>query len=436
MNFWIFTHSMAPFDHWIDGHQERFDAWHEAGVRGIVVGYMRFTLPDGSSVPAWTPDPAVYAAHGETPPEGPRDAEREARLRQMLDSAADRGWQVMIFGAPMTPATLRDLANAFPQVSGFIVDGPGENHYELAFHHGGELFEIRPGEDGLYRSIGADLDRIGRGITSLRQSFQELTPQRVRYLAPGGTFGGLTLFDVDEDGLYWLRQRRLASQHRWQEARDAVDGVDRPMQLGGIPRTATFSPLTGQDYQLMAAGPFDLLFPKHYYWHRGFDGLYGTVARWVQRLCRWNAGLTEADALLVVENLFGLRLPGVHCLLDLELGFPQEFYDDVVAGETRRALAAVGDDAERLIFWVSTGRAPHAGDSMTSRDLHGILASARDAGMTRFLFHPDPHLRASEWRVLSSLCGTPWQERPGGWFPGGEDPSNRYSGQRQPANED
>ena len=56
--------------------------------------------------------------------------------------------------------------------------------------------------------------------------------------------------------------------------------------------------------------------------------------------------------------------------------------------------------------------------------------------MTRFLFHPDPHLSASEWRVLSSLCGNAWEERRDGWFPGGEDPSNLYSGQRQPAIED
>ena len=30
---------------------------------------------------------------------------------------------------------------------------------------------------------------------------------------------------------------------------------------------------------------FDYVFPKHYYWHRGFDGLYGTVARWVRSGC-------------------------------------------------------------------------------------------------------------------------------------------------------
>lgn len=435
MNFWIFAHDTGPFDRWMEDHETRFDAWHAAGVRGIVIGYMNFHLPDGSRVRAWTPDPQIYAEHGEAVPEGPTDPERETRLRAMLDNAAARGWQIMIFGGPMTPAHLQDQANAYPQVSGFVVDGPGENHYELAFHHGGELLEIRPGHDTAFAAIGADLDRIARGIASMRQRFHELTPNRVRYLAPGGTFGGLALFDMGEDTLYWLRQRRALSRHRWQEARAAVDAVDRPVMLGGIPRTATFSPLTGQDYEQMT-GTFDLLFPKHYYWHRGFDGLYGTVARWVQRLCRWNAGLTEADALLVVENLFGLRLPGVHSLQDLEFGFPQEFFDDVVAGETSRALAAAGGDADRLIFWVSTGRAPHAGDAMTARDLHGILNAAQGAGMTRFLFHPDPQISASEWRVLSSLCGTPWVEQPGGWFPGGEDPTNTYSGTRTPPDED
>jgi len=435
MNFWIFAHDSAPFDHWIDGHRERFDAWHEAGVRGLVIGYLRFNLPDGASVPAWKPDPAVYAAHGEPVPEGPRDIERESRLRQMLENAAERGWQIMLFGPPMTPATLQDLANAFPQVTGVIIDGPGENHYELAFHHHGELLELRPGEDDHFRGLGADVERMDRGISSLRENLHQLTPARVRYLAPGGTLAGLALFDIDEDILYWLQQRRLSSQQRWADARAAVDAVDRPLLLGGIPRTATFSALTGQDYEQMSR-PFDLIFPKHYYWHRGFDGLYGTIARWVQRLCLWNADLTEADALLVVENLFGLRLPGIHSLLDLELGFPQEFFDDVVAGETRRALAAVGGDADRVIFWVSTGRAPHAGDAMTSRDLHGILAASRDAGMTRFLYHPDPRLTASEWRVLSSMCGTPWQEQPGGWYPSGEDPDDTYSGNRVPPAED
>ena len=152
------------------------------------------------------------------------------------------------------------------------------------------------------------------------------------------------------------------------------------------------------------ASYFDIVFPKHYYWHRGFDGLYGTVARWVQRLCRWNPSLTESDAFLVVRSLFGIDLPRVDDLLDMELGFPQEFFDELVLAESERALAAVGDP-DKVIFWVSTGRSPHAGDSMGARDLHGILTASERAGARRFLFHPDPEMGAPEWRVISNMCG-------------------------------
>ena len=52
-----------------------------------------------------------------------------------------------------------------------------------------------------------DLDRAHHGIASI-QRLHELTPDRVRYLAAAGTLAGLTLFDIDEDTLYWLRTRR------------------------------------------------------------------------------------------------------------------------------------------------------------------------------------------------------------------------------------
>ena len=249
----------------------------------------------------------------------------------------------------------------------------------------------------------------------MRQRFGSLTPDLVRYHAPGGTLAGLILFDIDEDGLYWLRARQEAARGRMQAARRAVDRVDRRVVLGGIPRITSFSSLTGQNYQQMK-DCFDYIFPKHYYWHRGFDGLYGTVQRWVQKFAEWNPSLEEADCFQLIESLFGLRLPGVDSLFDLERGFPEEFFSEVVCEETRRALAAIGD-ADRTIFWVSTGRYPHAGDAMPARDLHGILHATREAGGKRFLFHPDPEIGAPEWHVLSRMCGNPWREDPEGYWP-------------------
>ena len=115
----------------------------------------------------------------------------------------------------------------------------------------------------------------------------------------------------------------------------------------------------------------------------------------------------------------------------MEMGFPEAFFSEVVFGETHRALEAVGDP-DKVVCWVSTGRAPHAGDAMTARDLQGILNASKEAGLKRFLFHPDPDLGAPEWHVISNMCGKAWQEDVGGryWPPDTPKP-NTFSGSRR-----
>lgn len=419
MKFWIFAFN--PLERYMDNYKHIFDAWEDGGVRGIVVGRMFFLQEDGSRVPAFPQDPQAYTTLGLEPPEeAPRDLEKENALSAMLDDAAARGWHIMVFDSG-SPAHVQSLVNRYPQVKGVIIDGPGENHYELAWHHGGELFELRPGEDGQFSAFGFDVDRLQRGIDHMNDRFHNLTPDMVRYHAPGGTLAGLNLFDINEDSLYWLRARQEKSRRVWQQARADLDKVDRYVELGGIPRTTTFSSLTGQNYQQMPPY-FDYIFPKHYYWHRGFDGMYGTIARWVQKFCEWNSSLTEADSFLLVKSLFGLELPGVNSLLDMEMGFPDEFFTEVVYSETKRALEAI-KDVDKTIFWVSTGRAPHAGDAMPSRDLAGILKATEEAGGERFLFHPDPDAGPSEWSILTNMCGNPWrQSRDGYWPPNASKP--------------
>ena len=435
MESWIFLHFPIEYwkERWIDNYQRIFDAWEDGGVRGLAVGRLRFHQEDGSFVRAFAPDPKVYDSFGVSPPpEEPRAPEKEQKLQEILDNAANRGWPIMIFDVPgggggRSPeedphgetrflAATQDVMNAFPQARGVIMDGPGEQHYELAWHHGGEILEIRDGERTRFAALGYDLDRMERGIAHLQQRLRSLTPDLVRYHAPGGTLAGLNLFDIDEDALYWMRARQQVALGSMRMLRAAVDQVDRKTELGGIPRITTFSSLTGQNYQQMAP-LFDYIFPKHYYWHRGFDGMYGTIQRWVQKLGEWNPSLTEADCFLLVESLFGLRLPGVDSLYDMERGFPPEFFSEVVVEETRRALAAIGDD-DKTIFWVSgSSRDPHAGDAMTARDLQGILQATKDGGGKRFLFHPEPNMNAPAWHVLSRMCGNPWSEATSDYWP-------------------
>lgn len=452
---WMYM--IYPLEQWLSDFRRTLDAWEEGGVRGIVIGPLRFWdgppsfdftyRRAGAVISTFTPDAAIYRKHGVEPP-GPvrTDAAKEKQLHLLLDDVRRRGWELLLFGAghygrgattDQDPFNTRALAagvedtlRAFPQAQGVILDGSGEHHYELAFHHGGELFEIRDHQKALYPRLGFDLARLERGMQHLRTRFHQLTPQAVRFLASGGMFGGLSLFDVNEDALYWLRARQQTTLRQMAATRAAIDGLPRKPKLGTIPRAPVWSVLTTQDYQRTHQF-FDYLFPKHYFWHRGFDGLYGSIARWVQTLGKWNPSLTEQDCFAVVKSLFGMELPGVSKLADMENGFPDKFFDQVVFQETRRALEGTGDP-DKVIAWVSTGRNPHAGDPMPAHDLQRILTASHRAGLKRFIFHPDVNLGAAEWKVISRLCGKEWVEDPDGYWPPDTPKPDTWNGGRKP----
>ena len=427
---WMFL--INPFEEVMADYKRTFDAWADGGVRGLVIGHLRFVQEDGTTVPAFGSNPKLYEPFGVDPPEPqPRDLEKEKQLHAMLDDAAGRGWRILFFlsmpgcgqrpieqdplGAVGYAAALNDLMAAFPQAHGQIIDGPGENHYELCFHHGGQVFTDVRNTKRRFEHLGMDVDRMQRGMEYLREKFHSLTPSQVRYHAPGGMLAGISLFDMNEEALYWLRMREEASIQHVAAIRKQIDKLDRKIEWGGIPRTATFSPMTGQNYQRMAPY-FDYIFCKHYFWHRGFDGLYGTVARWVATLGEWNPSLNEADCFAVVKLLFGLELPEVETLADMERGFADAFFEQVVASETRRALAAM-DDEDKLIAWVSTGRTPHAGDPMPAHDLQRMLEGSQQVGLKRFLYHSTMELGAAEGSVIAPGCGRPWKEDPDGYWP-------------------
>lgn len=423
---WMFA--LNPFERWpplLDDTERVLDLWHAGGVRGLVVGRLFFAAADGSPVPTFAADPTAYDDFGvPAPAPRPRDEVKEKRFHALLDGAASRGWEVLVFevrgdagslpfeqdpfGAKRTAASVQDILRAYPQVTGMILDGPGEHPYELMPHRNREFLAL----DGAWRPrlahLGYDMDRLDRGVASLRDAFSNLSPDRVRTWAPGGAMGALNLFDLDEDTLYWLRARREGTRAWMAATRDQLARLDRPIRTGVIPRTPALSALTGQDYAALGEH-FDIVFAKHYYWHRGFDGLYGSVNRWVRQLQAWNDGLTEADAFAVLRLWTGIELPEIERLDDMEGGFPDAFFEQLVASETRRALEAVGDP-DRVVGWVGTGRLPHAGDSMPSRDLKRMLNAVDGAGLRRFVWHATHLLGASEWSCISAHCGTRWRD--------------------------
>ena len=68
---------------------------------------------------------------------------------------------------------------------------------------------------------------------------------------------------------------------------------------------------------------------------------------------------------------------------------------------------------------------------MPARDLLGILRASEAAGLQRFVFHPE-EMGAAEWRVLSTLCGEPWEENPDGYWPVGTQKPDAFNGGRKP----
>jgi hypothetical protein len=68
---------------------------------------------------------------------------------------------------------------------------------------------------------------------------------------------------------------------------------------------------------------------------------------------------------------------------------------------------------------------------MPARDLHRILTASEQAGLKRFVFHPDFDLGAPEWSVISGLCGKRWRESRDGYWPP-DTPKSTFSGTRHP----
>jgi hypothetical protein len=427
-----------PLEAVVDDYERIFDAWEAGGIRGLVFGRLLFTDDDGGfTVPAYRSDPEIFRQRGIElqATDAPLNADKEKRLQVMLDDAKRRGWGVLIFcpgqgthraaglpveqdphGAQLQSAIWEDVFSAFPQADGGLMDGWNESAYELVYHHGNAVFrEMNDNEKATAKARGWDAARLDAGRAHLHARFHNFTSKAVGYYGNHGFLQGINLFDLTEDALYWLRWRRDDGLDAARAFRAELDKLPRKLLLGNGLRSAVFSGMTAMDFPAWDE-VLDIFQVKHYFWHRGFDGLYGTVARWVQQIRRWNPTLNETECFTIARAWLGVHLPEVESLADMELGFPQAFFDEVVKEETSRALAAVSDP-NKILPWVDTGRMPHAGDPMTAGDLYRILTASAEAGLQRFLFHNHAHLTAAEWKVISRMCGSEWDEDPKGYWP-------------------
>ena len=420
-----------PLEIVIRDFQRTFDGWEAMGVNGIVLGRMSFRDDNGKDIPAFPPNPRIYSGLGVRPPQAPAKEFRDRRrqLDQMLDEARRRKWPVMIFapdagadtgggwGAAFTnphpwAARILDTLSQFPQVDGGIIDGP-EWGYEIDPGHRSNIFEDLPdAARKLVESMHYDFHQLKQATDRLFARLHQLDAKAVTSYSGGGLLGATRLFHSDPELTSWMRFRTEAVTSTVKLLKGLMTEQRKDLRLGMGPRTAAFAPLCGYDFSELL-NYLDYLLPKHYFWHRGVDGLYGTVYRWMRTLTEWNPGLKEGQALDVVKAWFGLDLPGVTKALDFERGFPDDFFTKVVATETRRALAAT-DSPERIIPWLDIGRRPHRGDPMGTGDFLRILEASRKAGLRRFLYHNYTHITPGEAEVMRVLCGGGKRELPRG----------------------
>ncbi len=442
MRLWMDV--MRDLESVMDDHERIFDAWAEGGVEGVVFGPLvfgtdkllpgtRFVRGETPATPAFDPDPEVYRRLGvRAPPAARPEPEKRALLERTLHAAKERDFTVTLMytdsgAGPGGPghylvddeslrarvARMVDTLESFPMADGAVMDGP-EWGYEIAPHHMNHrsyiFHDLPPEVEPVCAALGYDYTLLVAAKDRLYSRLHHLTPQDIRLHRGGGVLGAFQLLGSDPDLFAWFRFRVEAMTQYLRRLRALLNAeLSRPVHLGIGPRSAAFAPLTGMDMGALAEF-MDLLHPKHYFWHRGFDGFVGTVHRYIEVLCEWSPTLSDADALAVVEALFGIRLPGVSDRLDCEWALTPEFYREVVAQETQRALAAV-DDPQRIVPWVDAGRFPHDGDPMSAGDLRLLLESAAGAGLQRFLYHHQGNLTAGEWTVLSEMCGTRWNPR-------------------------
>jgi len=407
-----------------------FDAWEAMGVKGIVLGRMYFRDDNHKYHPIFDPNPRIYERLGVFPPEpsAKKFPGRRRQLDQLFAEAKKRKWSILIFspdaGALTGPggkhasfvksdawlARILDTLAQFPEVDGCIIDGP-EWGYEIQPGHRANIFadlpeSVRP----LAESRHFDFGELQRARDSLHTRLHQLKQRRVGTESRRGLMGALRLFGSVPELTTWLRFRTETLTGTVKTLKGLMREQRKDLRLGMGPRSAAFAPLCGYDFRILMEH-LDYLLPKHYFWHRGYDGFYGTVYRWMNTLTDWNPGLSDEQALQVVKAFFGINLPGLKNAFDFERGFPDEFFMEVVAKETTAALSAV-KRPEQVVPWVDVGRRPHDGDPMGSSDFIRTLEASHNVGLRRFLYHNHSHLSPAEVEVMRALCGDPDQPIP------------------------
>jgi hypothetical protein len=411
MRVWTFVRELETLE--TEGIDRILDRLEIGKVQAIVLGDLWFK--DGT--PAFDPDPAKYRSSSKRPAALPaRTAARARTIEAAIETARARGFEVYLHDwgqlsagegmndpdstAYAAARTLDTLAH-FPQISGFITDGP-EWGYEI--EPGNRQYAFRPltrHDRNRAQEWGYDYHSLETGAGRFRTFLGSFSQERVDLLRTTrpGLFDAADLFSADPEMAGWLSFRQRSVREWVKVLFDTVKNVDRRVTVACGPRTSAFAPLAGYNLRHLMEVT-DFLCPKLYFWMHGFDGLRGTVDRWARTLMEWNPGLGEGAALGVVFRLFGFNLPGVSGLADLERPLTREFFRTVVSSEIAKGVFRSGD-ASRLQPWVGLH---HGGARISTEELRWLLDAVAESPLSGLIYWHYEDMQPEEWALLQTYC--------------------------------
>lgn len=454
------------------------DAMQSGGVKGILVGPLRFdarhegtptladlraagVLPAGDPrlVPAFSPNPTTYRRYGVAVPPVPVPdlGERWASLGRFLDLAKRRSipiWLVdpddgMVAPDPGGPADLpedlgqrvmldeawrraflarlEDAVERVPQVDGVLISRPAWGAMPGMAGPGDLLGPFPVGAEATAAEFGLDAERLAAALERLRTRLRKLTREAARLGAGGGALATATMLGNDPGIVSWLAFRARALSRVVLAVHDVTERLGksrgRDLKFGLAAPAPSLAPLAGYDFPGLAT-VCDLVVTRLGIHHRGHDGLYGVVAQWVAALNGWSSSLWEAEAFEATAAITGISLPSTEpgakpgvrmvSLREFERGFPDAFWREVVESEARRAIAQADGYPWRTLPMVAGGRRPMGGEAIGVADFRRLLEAIRDGGVKQVVHHDLARLTAGEWATLTEFSGSAW--RPGSGF--------------------